>query len=104
MLTPTIEQLEAEYQYMTAKEIARKHGMTPEAVRQRLSYYGITSPRRSKAEERCALVRKLWMRGDPQELATYLGCCTRSVKRHAKKLGLGRPMHYTLFDLNPVAA
>lgn len=104
MLTPTIEQLEAEFQYMTAKEIAIKHGMTPEAVRQRLSYYGVTSPRRIQAEQRAAMVRKLWLRGHPSEIAAYLGCCTRSVKRHAKRLGLGRPMHYTLFDLNSLAA
>lgn len=74
------------YRTMTAREMAEVHGVTHEAMRQRLSRYGIASPRRDAVRHRRALVVRLWWRGSAAEIAEYLGIPTYTLRRDTRKV------------------
>ena len=76
------------YRTMTDMEMAIAHGVSYCAMRQRLSRYGIASPRRDAVRHRRALVVGLWRRGSVAEIAEYIGCPPRTVRRDARRLGL----------------
>ena len=82
-----IAQLECMYRTMTAKEMAAHFGISHENMRYILHQHDIKDPK-NKAHQRRDMICRLWNRGSVQELAEYIGTDVRTVRRHAKRLGL----------------
>ena len=82
-----IEQIERMYRTMTAKEMAAHFGISHENMRYILHQHDIKDPK-NKAHQRRDIICRLWNRGSVHDLAEYIGTDVRTVRRHAKRLGL----------------
>lgn len=77
--------LEKERRYFSPKQMALVHGVSYEAMRQRLCYHGITAVAQAEGE---ALVLKLWHRGSPEEIAEFMDLDHGILVGHLLRMGL----------------
>ena len=65
----TADELRRERRWFNSSQMAVHHKCTPEAMRQRLCYYGIA---RIKPEDPEEMVTRLWGRGTEEDMAEYM--------------------------------
>ena len=75
------------YRTMTAKDMAAHFGITHCYMRRILHDHGISDPK-DVSRKRREMICRLWTRGSIRELAEYLGVEVRTVRRHARRMGL----------------
>jgi hypothetical protein len=74
--------------FYTVAEMAERRGITYDAMRQRMSYYGACCLA-EQHQERRSLVRKLWHRGEPSTIASYLNISPDALRVLSRRMGLG---------------
>lgn len=94
----TAEQLLALRRWYSAKQMAEIYRIKWDAMRQRLSYYGIVRVKNGNGDE---LVRKLWSKGYPEDIADYMALPLWVVERICVRLGLRQ---LTLWPLREIKA
>lgn len=78
----------AELQRSSIRAMAEQRGISYDAMRARLSYYGACCVS-MRYEERRSLLRKLWLRGEPRTIAEYMATTPHAVRVMARRMGLG---------------
>lgn len=92
------------YRTMTAKQMAEHYGVSHCYIRRVLHDHGISDPK-DVSRHRRDIICRLWTRGSIRELAEYLGVEPRTVRRHARRMGLvERTNQMAAFPVQPVKA